>query len=74
MTIDEFFILIDYPVHWPTYDAALRGSPVSMGRWLRRPMEREKAVRMCRRCLWLIRLRGATNGKYGRHFGSEQPS
>ena len=74
MTIDEFLALIDYPVHWPTCDAAVRGERGGRDWWLRHPMEKKRVIKMCRRCLWLMRLRGATNGKYGRHFGNESSS
>ncbi len=69
MTIDELPALINYPVHEATCKVALFGEGIYY-----KSMEREEAVKLSRRCMWLARLRGATNGKYGRHFGIEYPS
>ena len=69
MTIDEFFALIDYPVHEATCKVALFGEGIYY-----KPIEREEAVKLSRRCMFLAKLRGATNGKYGRQFGNEYPS
>ena len=74
MEIDKQLAFLNYPVHWPTYAAAVNGERGGRDWWLRHPIEKEKALKMCRRCLFLMRLRKATNGKYGRHFGIEYPS